>query len=124
MLRHLIVALALLAGAALPSAAPAQTTVSVPGVPATGPAKYDRSFVTEIGPAKAKTVLVLVPAFAGGAGDFTLVGQDIVNRVPDLQVWAVDRRSQALEDTAMFVKGMRGEATIKQVFDYYLGWIT
>jgi hypothetical protein len=111
--------------AALLLAAPAHGAVTrVPGVPAPGPAKYDFSYVTKIGPASAKTVLVLEPGYSGGAGDFTFVGRDLVKRVPGLQVWAVDRRSQVLEDTSMLEKGLRGEATPQQVRDYYLGWIT
>lgn len=106
-----------------PATAPAATTVSVKGVSASGPDKYDKSFVTKIGPSSAKTVLVLMPGYAGGAGDFTKVGEDIVDEVPGLQVWAVDRRSQALEDTSMFEKGVKGQATPEQVFQYYLGWL-
>ena len=117
----------LLAVAALlalaPAAASGQTTVTVPGVPAAGPAKYDKSFVTKIGPSSAKTVLVLVPGYAGGAGGFLQVGRDLVKQVPGMQVWAVDRRSQALEDTSYFERGLRGQVTPQQVFDYYLGWI-
>src|SRR5215213_1864542 len=110
--------------AALLLAAPAHAATRVPGVPAAGPAKYDFSHVTKIGPASAKTVLVLTPGYSGGAGDFTFVGRDIVRRVPGLQVWAVDRRSQALEDTTMFERGLRGEASLQQVRDYYVGWLT
>jgi hypothetical protein len=112
----------------LAATAPAQTipqrTVTVRGVPAAGPAKYDKVFVTKIGPASAKTVLVLMPGYAGGAGDFTFVGRDLVERVDGLQVWSVDRRSQALEDTSMFDRALRGQATLQEAFDYYLGWIT
>lgn len=118
-----LLALAVLVVAA-PAATAAETTVAVKGVPAAGPAKYDKTFVTKIGPSSAKTVLVLMPGYSGGAGDFVYVGRDLVKRVPGLQVWAVDRRSQALEDTSMFTKGFTGQATLQQVFDYYLGWIT
>jgi hypothetical protein len=45
------------------------------------------------------------------------VARELVRRVPGLQVWAVDRRSSALEDTSRFQPGVSaGEA-----FDYYLG---
>jgi hypothetical protein len=125
MSRPVLVAACLCAALLAPAAsAQAQTTVTVPGVPAAGPAKYDKSFVTKIGPSSAKTVLVLVPGFSAGAGGFTLVGRDLVRQVPGLQVWALDRRSQALEDTSVFERGLKGQATPKQVFDYYLGWIT
>ncbi|HEX8120583.1 MAG TPA: hypothetical protein VF549_04875 [Solirubrobacteraceae bacterium] len=111
--------------AVLVLAAPADAAVTrIGGVDAAGPAKYDFSYVTKIGPSSAKTVLVLEPGYSGGAGDFTFVGRDLVKRVPGLQVWAVDRRSQVLEDTSMLEKGLRGDATLQQVRDYYLGWIT
>ena len=120
----LALALALVAPAAAQAGQTiSERTVTVRGVPAAGPSKYDRVFVTKTGPASAKTVLVLMPGYAGGAGDFTKVARDLVARVDGLQVWSVDRRSQALEDTSMFEKGFRGEATPQQVFDYYLGWI-
>jgi hypothetical protein len=98
--------------------------VTVPGVPAAGPSKYDKTFVTRFGPSSAGTVLVLMPGYAGGAGDFTLLAKDLVERVDGLQVWAVDRRSQALEDTSLFDRGIRGTATLEAVRDYYIGWIT
>jgi hypothetical protein len=116
--------LAALAALLIAAPAAAQAATRVPGVPAAGPSKYDASYVTRFGPASARTVLVLVPGFAGGAGTFSLVAPELVRRVPGLQVWAVDRRSQALEDTAVFERGLRGEVTPRQVFDYYAGWIT
>ena len=59
---------------------------------------------------------MLVPGFQGGAGDFALLGPELVRRVPGLQVWAVDRRSQALEDTRGFDTGDPDRALA-----YYLG---
>jgi len=97
--------------------------VALDGVPGYGPSKYAKVFVDQVGPASAKRVLVLIPGTFGGAGDFAKIGPELVKRVPGLQVWSIDRRSNALEDTAMLVKGMRGEATPQQVSDYYLGWI-
>ena len=70
--------------------------------PAPGPAKYDRVFVQQLGPAGARNVLVLVPGTNGGAGGITPVARDIVRRVPSTQVWIVDRRQQAFEDTSVF----------------------
>lgn len=96
--------------------------VKTPHAP--GPVELDKAYVQAIGKPTAKNVLILMPGTFGGAGDFTLVGRELVRRNKDLQVWAVDRREQGLEDTAMFEKGMRGEATPQEVFDYYLGWTT
>jgi hypothetical protein len=79
--------------------------------------------VTRLGPARARTVLVLVPGTAGGAGDFTLLGRDLVRRVPGLQVWAMDRRTQALEDTSVFADALARRVTPQAALDYYVGWL-
>jgi hypothetical protein len=85
--------------------------------PGPGPARYDRVFVQQLGPANARTVLVLVPGTNGGAGGITPVARDIVRRVRNLQVWIVDRREQAFEDTSVFRTGDPQAAQ-----DYYLGF--
>jgi hypothetical protein len=85
--------------------------------PGPGPAKYDRVFVKQLGPRSARTVLVLVPGTNGGAGGIVPVARDIVRRVPRLQVWIVDRREQAFEDTSVFRTGDPQRAQ-----DYYLGF--
>ena len=61
-------------------------------------------------------MLILVPGTQGGAGDFSLVGPELVKRVKGLQVWAYDRRSQAFEDHKGFASGNPDQA-----FSYYLG---
>jgi pimeloyl-ACP methyl ester carboxylesterase len=100
----------------LPALASAGTVVSVRGAAGPGPARYDRVSYERFGPASAKRVLILVPGTQGGAGDFSLVGPEIVKRVKGLQVWAYDRRSQALEDHTGFASGDPDKA-----FNYYLG---
>lgn len=75
-----------------------------------------RVSVERFGPAKARHVLVLVPGYIGGAGDFSLIAPELVQRVHGLQVWAYDRRSQALEDTTGFDTGDPAAA-----YGYYLG---
>lgn len=117
-----LLAVALVPGLA-PSASAAERTVAVKGGRAPGPEQYDRVFVTKFGPRKAKRVLVLVPGTNGAAGNLTLIARDLVERVPKFQVWALDRRSRALEDTSMFEQVLRGEATPDDALDYYLGWI-
>jgi pimeloyl-ACP methyl ester carboxylesterase len=92
--------------------------VAIKGYHAPGtPAKYDRVFVRKFGKSSAKHVLVLVPGFVGGSGDFTLVARELIKRVPGLAVWAMDRRSNAFEDTSMFQPGISLDAA----YDYYLG---
>jgi pimeloyl-ACP methyl ester carboxylesterase len=58
--------------------------------------------VSVYGPAGASRVLVLVPGLGGGAGNFALIGPELARRVPNLQVWALDRRGDTLEDTTGF----------------------
>jgi pimeloyl-ACP methyl ester carboxylesterase len=45
-----------------------------------------------------RAILILVPGFFGGAEDFRYVGERLVTRLPSLQVWAVDRRNNLLEN--------------------------
>ena len=95
--------------------ASAGTVVSVRGASGPGPARYDRVSYERFGPASAKRVLILVPGTQGGAGDFSLVGPEIVKRVKGLQVWAYDRRSQALEDHTRL-----RQRRPRPAFNYYL----
>jgi len=104
-------------------AAAREDLVCLRGADDPGPARYDGVSVTKFGPSTARRVLVLVPGFAGGAGDFTLVARDLVRRVDGLQVWAYDRRSQAFEDTSRFADALAGRITPRQAFEYYLGWL-
>ena len=121
-MRSGLAALIVLLALAGPAAA-AETVTTIAGAPGPGPSKYDKVFVTKFGPQSAKRVLLLMPGYYGGAGDFTLDAREIVKRVPGLQVWAFDRRSQALEDTSRFADALAGRITVQQAFDYYLGWL-
>ena len=98
-----------------PAALDRYVSMKVP--PGPGPAQYDRVFVKQLGPVAARNVLVLVPGTNGGAGGIVPVARDIVRRVPKTQVWIVDRREQALEDTSVFAGGDPQRAQ-----DYYLGF--
>lgn len=117
MARRLAPVLVLAAALALVAPASAERYVAVRGAPGPGPARYDRVWVHEFGPASAKRVLVLVPGYIGGSGDFTLVARELVARVPGLSVWALDRREQAFEDTSVFATG-----DLQAAYDYYLGF--
>src|SRR2546426_7781479 len=103
---------------ALPTTASAASEpyVAIAGARGPGPAKYNRVFVHEFGSPSATRVLVLVPGYLGGAGDFTQIARQLIARVPNLQVWAVDRRENAFEDTSVFRTG-----TPQQAYDYYFG---
>jgi hypothetical protein len=110
-----IAVLALLALAAPASAVDRYVPMKVG--PAAGPAKYDRVFVQQLGPRRHDRVIVLVPGTNGGAGGITPVARDIVARTRRTQVWIVDRREQAFEDTSVFAGGDPVAAQ-----DYYLGF--
>jgi pimeloyl-ACP methyl ester carboxylesterase len=125
---HRLLLAAALAAASLAAAATSATAAEVQTTmtgwtKAPGPRSYDQLDVTKFGSATAKTVLVLVPGTNGGRGDFTLTARELVKDVPGLQVWAVDRRSQKLEDTKVFEDALAGRVTPKAMFDYYAGWI-
>jgi pimeloyl-ACP methyl ester carboxylesterase len=118
-----LVVLAGMAVALIVVVAPAvarERLIAVPTPADPGPAELNHVTVDQFGPKSAKRVLVLMPGTVGGAGDFTLVARNLVKRVPSLQVWAIDRRSNALEDTATFARVDRGEIPLQQAFDYYL----
>jgi pimeloyl-ACP methyl ester carboxylesterase len=120
--RPWVIALLACLACAAPAAA-AETTTVIPGATGPGPSKYDKVRVAKFGPRGAKRVLVLVPGYYGGAGDFTLVARELVKRVGDLQLWAVDRRSYALEDTSRFRDALAGRISVQQALDYYVGWL-
>jgi hypothetical protein len=119
-----LTALALFAPVALaagPSSSSASSTsepyVALKGAPGPGPSRYDRVWVRKIGPSNAKRVLVLVPGLNGGSGNFRVIGRDLVKRVKDLQVWALDRRESAFEDQSGFLS-----SDPERAYDYYLGF--
>lgn len=83
--------------------APAVTT------PAT-PAKYNKVWVRKFGPQDAGHVLILLPGSPAGQSDFDIVARALVARVPNLAVWSLDRRENALEDRSGFALGSPGLA--------------
>jgi pimeloyl-ACP methyl ester carboxylesterase len=112
----LALAVSVLMASVAPAGAGAEPVFSVRGAQGAGPVRLDRVLVQRFGPSSARTVLVLVPGATSGAGVFTFVARDLVRRVPGLQVWAVDRREQAFEDTSVIAAGDPDQALA-----YYLG---
>jgi pimeloyl-ACP methyl ester carboxylesterase len=94
--------------------------ITLPTPAGPGPAQFNQVSVHQFGPKSAERVLVLMPGTQGGAGDFTLDAHYLVKHIPGLQVWAIDRRTQALEDTATFAAAEAGQIPPQQAFDYYL----
>src|SRR6266540_3106527 len=92
--------------------------------PAT-PDDLNRVGVLEVGPERARNVLVLSPGTSAGAGYFKPLADDIVRRAHGRwQVWSVERRENLLEDQSVLDLAKQGKATPQQLFDYYLGWLT
>jgi pimeloyl-ACP methyl ester carboxylesterase len=122
----LLAAVAMLAALAMAPSASA-VTVSfnrIQGFPAPGtPDKYNRVGILKTGSPRAKNVLVLNPGTSASAAYFEPLAKDIVSRLPDWQVWAVERRENRLEDQSVFNKVKAGTTTPKAAFDYYLGWL-
>src|SRR5262249_44738784 len=99
----------------IPSAATPANTPGTAGVVVTNPkllaqfgsgvslnnARYTRHHLA--GPAQQPdAVLVVVPGFEGGAGDFKILAENLITRAQTagfvLEVWAFDRRTNQLED--------------------------
>ena len=55
----------------------------------------------------ARTVLLLVPGIYAGAANFDIVARQLVAAQPGLEVWAVDRRANALEDRSALKESLR-----------------
>lgn len=85
--------------------------LSVPGfeVPDT-PQKLNKSFYLRYFSASpTRTVLLLVPGIYAGAANFDILARQLVATWPGLEVWAVDRRANALEDRSALVESLRAE---------------
>jgi pimeloyl-ACP methyl ester carboxylesterase len=116
---------ALACAAIVPSAATAAGASFIRGFTAPGtPAKYNRVGIVKVGPASARNVLVLVPGTSAGGGYFVPLAKTLVTGLPGWQVWSVERRENLLEDHSMLNRAKAHRATAKQLFDYYLGYLS
>src|SRR4051794_27473971 len=125
MVRRLLVAGLLLAtlGITAGPASARERLVTLRGYDAPGPRRLDKVRVLQMGPARARHVLVLEPGTSAGAPYFQVVARDILARLRGWQVWSVERRENLLEDHSVLDRALRGRASAQDVFDYYLGWI-
>ncbi len=70
-------------------------------------------------PQQIKAILVLMPGFYGGAGDFTKMAKTIVEMGKgDVEVWTVDRRSVLLDDLTG-LKEAWNKRSPSIAYDYY-----
>lgn len=103
----------------LPSAAQPAYTPGSPGVVVDNPrlltqfegaevdlnnGRYTRYYLSDRGELQPDAIVVLVPGFEGGASNFLVLADNLLRRAREensltLEVWAVDRRSNQLEDT-------------------------
>jgi hypothetical protein len=119
-------AVVLFAVAATPAEAkvPQRFTV-IDGFSANGtPADLNKVGIVKTGAQKAPNVLVLNPGTSAGGGYFNPLAKTIVRKLPNWQVWSVERRENFLEDQSMLDAAKQGDATARDVFDYYLGYLT
>ena len=122
--RWIVVCVAVVQAAALPSTASAVSFQRLKGFPAQGtPAKYNKVGVLKTGPKSAKNVLVLVPGTSASAAYFEPLAKTIVRHSKGWQVWAVERRENLLEDQSVFNLAKAHKASAKQLYDYYIGFI-
>src|SRR3954452_4912737 len=113
-----------LAGLCATPAAAKQSFQRLAGFQSPGtPAKYDKVGVLKIGLPGARNVLVLNPGTSASAAYFAPLARSIVAKAPRWQVWAFERRENLLEDQSVFDRAKARQATPREVFDYYLGWI-
>jgi pimeloyl-ACP methyl ester carboxylesterase len=68
-------------------------------------ARYTRYYLSDQADRQPDAIVVLVPGFEGGASTFAVLAENLARRAKReaslvIEVWAVDRRSNQLEDTA------------------------
>jgi pimeloyl-ACP methyl ester carboxylesterase len=99
--------------------------VRIDGFAAPGtPSNLNKVGILQIGSAKARNVLVLNPGTSASAAYFAPLAKTVVGKLPDWQVWAVERRENQLEDHSVLDQAKAGTVTGQQLFDYYLGFLT
>ncbi|WP_343759947.1 alpha/beta fold hydrolase [Deinococcus depolymerans] len=79
---------------AVPARRVVRPGLTVPGTPS----RLNASVTVRYGPDTPSAVLLLMPGYLGGAGSFDRLARQIVLLNPRWAVWAVDRRSNLLED--------------------------
>ncbi len=91
---------------------------------ASTPSKLDKVGVLSVGPRKAKKILILNPGTSGAAAYFYPLAKQITKQTKGWQVWSIERRGTQLEDQSVFDRVKLGEATVEEMADYYLLWLT
>jgi pimeloyl-ACP methyl ester carboxylesterase len=95
------------------------------GYPSPGtPSNLNVVGVLKTGDPKAKNVLVLNPGTSASAAYFEPLARTLVKRLPDWQVWSVERRENYLEDQSELNLLKQGKVSTTDFFNYYLGYLS
>jgi hypothetical protein len=76
----------------------------VPGTPAQLNRSYYLRYYTD---APTETVVILMPGLFGGAANLDALARQLVASRAGLEVWAIDRRANGLEDRSVMVQSLR-----------------
>ncbi len=87
------------------------------------PARLDKVGVLKIGSPAARNVLVFEPGTTAGSAYIVPFAQWLTSRLPNWQVWSVERRQNLLEDQSVLTQAKEGKAGSVKVYDYYLKWL-
>jgi hypothetical protein len=67
-------------------------------------ARYTRYYLSDQADSQPDAIVVLIPGFEGGASTFAVLAESLARRAKQIsmvfETWAIDRRSNQLEDTA------------------------
>ena len=77
----------------------------------------------KVGSKKAKNVIVFEPGTSAGAAYIAPFAKSLVEKLPNWQVWSVERRENLLEDQSLHHEGQEGHGTPQELFHYYLGYL-
>ena len=93
--------------------------IDTPSAPST-PSEFDRTgvrrtYLPEVAP---RVIIVAMPGLFGGATTFDPWARQLVASEPSIQVWAIDRRANALEDREGILRAMAADDP-EVARDYY-----
>src|SRR3954454_7366976 len=88
------------------------------------PANLNRVGVLRTGEKTTKNILILNPGTSASAAYFEPLAKTIVKRLPNWQVWAVERRENLLEDQSELNLLKQGKVSPTDFFNYYLGYLS
>jgi pimeloyl-ACP methyl ester carboxylesterase len=98
------------------------TYISLPGYnEPTTPDEYDKALYLRyfLPDETTDTVVVMMPGIFGGATSVDNLARQMVAAMPNLEVWAVDRRANLLEDLSKMQESLRTRNP-KTAYDYYI----